>query len=294
MVMRRSFLVNISSKPSSERYVAAANVDGRLAIPIQPKEPSCHAISIQVSISSWKDGSSPPAALGLNATMRPEAHISSTIAGESVRKRSDSAASAATRSRIPRARSTTDTSPTSAAPLDQLPYIIGDEDRFASLIGFRPSFARWEHSLLTPRPILYSCFFRCLRLGRRLFPCLEGVVVIVFFFIRVVVDLEEDLVPPFVGLYPRFDVARRSRSPDQYIFQARITSADEGLKCLRQLGSSETDVCERPALVHSHAGHSCIGISRHAFFPAAHRHLGAVSVEPTKDDLPLVFIASAL
>src|SRR5271156_6939329 len=285
MVMRLSFLVNISSKPSSGRYVAAANVDGRLAIPIQPKEPSCHAISIQVSIISGKDGSTPLAALGLNATIRPEAHISSTIAGESVRKRSDSAASAKTRSRIPRARSTTDTSATSAAPLGLLPYIIGDEDRSASLIGFRPSFARWEQSLLTPRPILYSCFFRCLRLGRCLFPCLEGVVVIiVFFFIRVVVDLEDDLVPPFVGLYPRFDVARRSRSPAQYIFQARITPADEGLQCLRQLNSAEIDICERPALVHSHAGHSCTGISRRTSLPAAQRRLGAVSEEPAKDD----------
>src|SRR6202044_2427840 len=216
---------------------------------------------------------------------RPEAHISSTIAGESVRKRSDSAALAETRSRIPRARSTIDTSATGAAPLGQLPYIIGDEDRFASLIGFRPSFARWEHSLLTPRPFLYSCFFRCLRLGRRLFTRLEGVViVIVFVFIGVVVDLEEDLVPPFVGLYPRLDVARWSRSPDQHIFQAWIAPADEGLQCLRQLDSSETDVCERPALVHSHAGHSCTGISRHAFFPAAQRHLGAVSVEHTEVD----------
>src|ERR1700722_7597293 len=284
MVMWLLFRVNISSKPSSGRYVAAANVDGRLAIPIQPKEPSCHAISVQVSIISGKDGSTPPAALGLNATIRPEAPIASTIAGESVRKRSDSAASAETRSRIPRARSTTDTSATSAAPLGQLPYIIGDEYRFASLIGLRPSFARWEHSLLTPRPFLYPRFFRCLRLGRCLFPCREGVVVVIFFvFIRVVVDLEDDLVPPFVGLYPRFDVARRSRSPDQYILQARIAPADEGLQRLRQLGSSETDVCECPALVHSHAGHSCTGISRYAFFPAAQRHLGAVSVEPTKD-----------
>ena len=155
--------------------MAAANVDGRLAIPIQPKEPSCHAISIQVSIISWKDGSTPPAAFGLNADHQPEAHISSTIAGESVRKRSDSAASAETRSRIPRARSTTDTSATSAAPLGLLPYIIGDEDRFASLIGFRPYLARWEHSLITPGPILHSCLFRCLRLGLRLFPRLEGV-----------------------------------------------------------------------------------------------------------------------
>src|SRR3984885_9276695 len=220
--------------------MAAANVDGRLAIPIQPKEPSCQAISIQVSIISWKDGSVPPAAVGLNAVITPLAHIPSTIAGESVRKRSDSGASAETRSRIPRARSTTDTSATSAAPLGLLPYIIGDEDRFASLIGFRPSFAGWEHSLLTPRPFLYSCFFRCLRLGCCLFPCLEGVVVvIVFVFIRVVVGLEDDLVPPFVGLYPRFDVTRRSRSPNQYIFQARIAPADGGLQCLPQLDSGE-------------------------------------------------------
>src|SRR6201994_616790 len=163
--MRLSFLVNISSKPSSERYVAAANVAGRLAIPIQPKEPSCHAISIQVSTIPRKDGSPPPAAFGLNAGIRPLDHISSTIAGESVRNRSDSAASAETRSRIPRARSTTDTSATSAAPLGQTPYIIGDEDRFASLIGFWPSFAGWEHSLLTPRPILSSGLFRRLGLG---------------------------------------------------------------------------------------------------------------------------------
>src|SRR3984957_17088245 len=254
-------------------------------MPIQPKEPSCQAISIHVSIISWNVGSTPPAAVGLNADIKPLTHISSTIAGESVRKRSDSAASAETRPPPHRSGATTGTSATSAAPLGRLPDIIGDEDRFASLIGFRPSFARWEQSLLTPRPILYSCFFRCLPLGRCPFPCLGGVVgLIVFVFIRVVVDLEDDLVPPFVGLYPRFDVPRRSRSPDQYIFQARIAPADEGLQCLRQLGSSETDVCECPALVHSHAGHSCTGIWRHAFFPAAQRHLGAVSVEPTKDD----------
>src|ERR1700722_3311518 len=287
MVMRLSFLVNISSKPSSGRYVAAANVDGRLAIPIQPKEPSCHAISIQVSIISGKDGSTPPAAFGLNATIRPEAHISSTIAGESVRKRSDSAASTETRSRIRRARSTTHTSATSAAPLGLLPYIIGDEDRFASLIGFRPFLARWEQCLLAPCPFLDSRFFRRLRFRLRLFTCLVGFVVIVFVVIRVVVDLEDDLVPPFVGLYPHLDVARRSRSPDQYIFQARIAPADEGLQCLRQLGSSEIDVCERPALVHSHAGHSCTGISRHAFFPAAQRHLGPSPWSPpNRTDLP--------
>src|SRR5580693_6998000 len=107
MVMWLSLWVNNSAKPSSGRYVAAAKVEGRLAMPIQPNEPSCQAISIHVSIISWNDGSTPPAAVGLNADIRPLAHISSTIGAESVRKRSDSAASARTRSRIPRARSTT-------------------------------------------------------------------------------------------------------------------------------------------------------------------------------------------
>src|ERR1700761_2011561 len=175
MVMCPSFRVKISSKPSSGRYVAAANVDGRLAIPIQPKEPSCQAISIQVSIISWNDGSTPPAAFGLNAGIRPQAHISSTIAGPSWRNRSDSAASAETRSRIPRARSTTAASATSAAPLDLLPYIIGDDDRSASLIGVRPRVARWEQSLLTPRPILYPRLFSGARLGFRFLARLVGV-----------------------------------------------------------------------------------------------------------------------
>ena len=76
-------------------------------MPIQPKEPSCQAISIHISIISANDGSTPPAAMGLNADINPVAHISSTIAPVSVRIRSDSAASARTRSRIPRAKATT-------------------------------------------------------------------------------------------------------------------------------------------------------------------------------------------
>ena len=86
---------------------AAANDDGRFAMPIQPNEPSCQAISIQVSIISAKVGSTPPAATGLNADISPLPHIASTIAGVSVRIRSDSAASPRTSSRIPRANPTT-------------------------------------------------------------------------------------------------------------------------------------------------------------------------------------------
>jgi hypothetical protein len=86
---------------------AAANDDGRFAIPIHPNEPSCQAISIQVSIISVNDGSTPPAATGLNADISPLAHISSTMAGVRVRIRSDSPASARTSSRIPRANRTT-------------------------------------------------------------------------------------------------------------------------------------------------------------------------------------------
>src|SRR5215217_4086062 len=76
-------------------------------MPTQPKEPSCQAISIHVSIISANDGSTPPAGTGLNADIRPLAHISSTIAPVSVRIRSDSAASCCTTSRIPRASATT-------------------------------------------------------------------------------------------------------------------------------------------------------------------------------------------
>ena len=76
-------------------------------MPTHPNEPSCQAISIQVSIISAKAGSTPPAATGLNADISPLLHISSTIAGVSVRFRSDSAASARTRSRMPRASDTT-------------------------------------------------------------------------------------------------------------------------------------------------------------------------------------------
>ena len=77
--------MNTSAKPSSGRYAAAANDDGRLAIPTHPKEPSCQAISIHVSIISANDGSTPPAATGLNADISPLAHISSTIAGKCAR-----------------------------------------------------------------------------------------------------------------------------------------------------------------------------------------------------------------
>jgi hypothetical protein len=107
MVTWLSCAVNTSAKPSSDRYAAAANDDGRLAIPIHPNEPSCQAISIHVSIISANDGSTPPTATGLNADISPVAHISSTIAPVSVRIRSDSEASARTRSRIPRAGATT-------------------------------------------------------------------------------------------------------------------------------------------------------------------------------------------
>ena len=76
-------------------------------MPIHPNEPSCHAISIQVSIISANVGSTPPAGIGLNADISPVARISATIAGVSVRIRSDSAASARTSSRMPRASDTT-------------------------------------------------------------------------------------------------------------------------------------------------------------------------------------------
>src|SRR6478735_10606301 len=106
VAIRLSCAVNTSAKPSSGRYAPAANVDGRFAMPIQPNEPSCHAISIHVSIISVNEGSTPPAGTGLNDG-KPLAHISSTMAGVNVRSRSDSAAPARTRSRIPRARATT-------------------------------------------------------------------------------------------------------------------------------------------------------------------------------------------
>src|SRR5271157_1109245 len=210
-------------------------------MPIQPKDPSCQAISIHVSIISWNDGSTPPAAFGLNADIRPLTHISSTIGPESVRKRSDSAASARTRSRIPRARSTTRsrTSVMSAAlspkrvgsprgwgeppphrsvsirrrrtsrrhPFGPLLCFIEDHDRLASLISWRNN---WR---IAWRPCLY--LFLCLGLCLRLcfFPCLKGVIVIVF-VAGVVVRFEDDLVPPLVGLYPRFDVTSWSCAPE--------------------------------------------------------------------------------
>src|SRR6476619_5012190 len=107
MVIRLSCAVNTSAKPSSGRYAPAAKVDGRLAMPHHPNEPSCHAISIQVSIISVNEGSTPPAGTGLNDDIKPLDHISSTMAGVNVRSRSDSAASACTRSRMPRAPATT-------------------------------------------------------------------------------------------------------------------------------------------------------------------------------------------
>ena len=133
MAMWLSLSVNISAKPSSGRYVAEANADGRLALPFQPKEPSCQAISIHVSIIAANDGSTPPAATGLNADIRPLAHSSSTIAGVSVRIRSDSAACERTRSRIPRARSTT----RSRTPVirHSFPYVlmhVGQADGFGA------------------------------------------------------------------------------------------------------------------------------------------------------------------
>src|SRR3979409_1376782 len=76
-------------------------------MPTHPNEPSCQAISIHVSIISVKEGSTPPAAAGLNDDISPLAHISSTIGVESVRIRSDSAACACTRSRMPGASETT-------------------------------------------------------------------------------------------------------------------------------------------------------------------------------------------
>jgi hypothetical protein len=76
-------------------------------MPIHPNDPSCQAISSQVSIISANDGSAPPAALGFIEPIRPDAHISSTMAGVSVRIRSDSHACALTRSRMPRAAATT-------------------------------------------------------------------------------------------------------------------------------------------------------------------------------------------
>ena len=54
-------------------------------MPIQPNEPSCQAISIQVSIISANDGSTPPAATRVERRHQPAAHISSTIAGVRVR-----------------------------------------------------------------------------------------------------------------------------------------------------------------------------------------------------------------
>jgi hypothetical protein len=57
-----------------------------------------------------------------------------------------------------------------------------------------------------------------------------------------------------MGLYSGFDVTSWSCAPEQDILQARITSADESFERFRQRNASEIDVCERPALVHSH-GH---------------------------------------
>jgi hypothetical protein len=76
-------------------------------MPTHPNDPSCQAISIHVSIISVNEGSTPPAGAGLNDDIKPLAHISSTMAGVKVRMRSDSAASARTSSRIPRACATT-------------------------------------------------------------------------------------------------------------------------------------------------------------------------------------------
>src|SRR3978361_1467637 len=95
--------------------------------------------------------------------------------GDKVSNRSDSTASERTRSRIPRARSTTDTSATGAAPLGLLSYIIGDDSRLASPIGFRPYLAGRKQSLIARRPILHPRLFGSSCLGLRLLPRLEGV-----------------------------------------------------------------------------------------------------------------------
>src|ERR1700761_306279 len=56
-----------------------------------------------------------------------------------------------------------------------------------------------------------------------------------------------------MGLHPGFDVPSWSGTLDLDVLQARITPPDEGFESLRQRNTSEVDVCERPALVHSHA-----------------------------------------
>ncbi len=74
-------------------------------MPIHPRDPSCQASSIQVSIISVKDGSAPPASTGLNACRRPLSHSASTVRGVRVRLRSQGPASSAVRARRPRAAS---------------------------------------------------------------------------------------------------------------------------------------------------------------------------------------------
>ena len=63
--------VNTSANPSSGRYAAAANDDGRFAIPTHPKEPSCHAISIQVSIISAERRLDSPGLDGIERRHQP-------------------------------------------------------------------------------------------------------------------------------------------------------------------------------------------------------------------------------
>src|ERR1700728_2578790 len=95
-------------------------------MPTQPNEPSCQAISIHVSIIWVNDGSTPPAATGLNDCINPLDHISSTTAGVSVRIRSHSAASAATTSRMPRASETTRSSVSAIDVIGASPSLVRD------------------------------------------------------------------------------------------------------------------------------------------------------------------------
>src|ERR1700761_6669733 len=113
----------------------------------------------------------------------------------------------------------------------------------------------WQHHWIPWRPGLHLGLRRCLCLLLSLFSCLKGVIVIVFVVFGVVVSLEDDLVPPLVGLHMHLDVTSWRRTSDLDVLQARITSADERFERLPQRAAGEIDVCERPALVHSHAAH---------------------------------------
>lgn len=161
------------------------------------------------------------------------------------------------------------------------PYIIiGDEDRLASLIGFWPYVAAREDSLIATRPIFNSGFFGGAGLCFRFLSSLVAVGIFVFFIFGVVIDFEEDLEPALVGLHPGVNVTGRSGPLDLDVLQTRIPTGDVRLERFTQIAPGEVDICQRPALVHSHAGHLATEWSRMHSFAVSQRSVADQTDRP--------------